>query len=490
MNPTDLQSVKPCFSIHPIQWILTSIIVLFSALSNAQVSINTDGTNPDPSAMLEVKSSNRGLLLPRMNFAARPAAPATGLAIYQLDNGSGIYYYDGTAWQKISRASYEFWNPNGSDIFFTAGRVAIGTSNPNGNGMNVEHYVSGKGAVRGANQNNQTVFAEGYLGILYPGNIGIPGDPSINNIGVLGIKPNNGSNGAAVYGWNNDDNTANFAGLFFADGISGAGINYGVYAVAEKSGQNFAGYFRGRVSVVGNSGSAAGNDTTETPFISLVKHTRLVDTKAIEGISTPRPGYGIGVYGEGGWIGIKGSANAATYTGISYGIYGDATGSAGTRIGVYGQAYGGTTNWAGYFAGSTYIGGFLCIGTTTPATGYALSVNGKIACEEVLVMDMASWPDYVFKPGYKLLSLGNLEQSIRDQGHLPGLPSAKEVETNGLNLGEMQKQIVEKVEELTLYTIEQGKLLQEQGKMLREFKMEMDALKSENSSLKKLLENK
>jgi cell division protein FtsB len=63
---------------------------------------------------------------------------------------------------------------------------------------------------------------------------------------------------------------------------------------------------------------------------------------------------------------------------------------------------------------------------------------------------------------------------------LPGLPSAEEIETNGLHLGNMQKQVVEKVEELTLYTIEQGKMLQE-------LKKEIDALKAENANLRKAI---
>ena len=162
-------------------------------------------------------------------------------------------------------------------------------------------------------------------------------------------------------------------------------------------------------------------------------------------------------------------------------VYGEASGStAGTRIGVYGVATGGTANWGSYFVGSNYMSGDLRIGTTTAATGYALSINGKIACTEVLVQDMASWPDYVFKSNYNLMSLDNLEQSIKENGHLPGLPSAQEIETKGLHLGNMQKQVVEKVEELTLYTIEQGK-------MLKELKREIDALKAENALLKKAI---
>jgi hypothetical protein len=160
--------------------------------------------------------------------------------------------------------------------------------------------------------------------------------------------------------------------------------------------------------------------------------------------------------------------------------YATATTGGGERIGVYGSAYGGTTNWGSYFVGSNYMSGDLRIGTTLAATGYALNVNGKVACTEVLVQDLASWPDYVFKSDYNLMSLENLEQNIKENGHLPGLPSADEIQTNGLHLGSMQKQVVEKVEELTLYTIEQNK-------MLLELKKEIDALKAENISLRKAI---
>jgi hypothetical protein len=175
-------------------------------------------------------------------------------------------------------------------------------------------------------------------------------------------------------------------------------------------------------------------------------------------------------------MGVRGTANAATYTGSSYGVFGEATGTSGTRIGVYGTASGGTTNWAAYFAGDAYVSSDLRIATTTQATGYALSVNGKIACEEVLVEDLANWPDYVFAENYKLMTLPELEKSIKENNHLPGLPSAAEIENNGLMLGDVQKKMMEKIEELTLYTIEQGKLI-------NELQQKMESLEKENAKL-------
>ncbi|MCF8365822.1 MAG: hypothetical protein K9H16_08575 [Bacteroidales bacterium] len=65
------------------------------------VAISNDGSDPDPSAMLDIKAAAMGLLIPRITEANRPANPATGLLIYQTDNEPGFYYFDGAAWQKI-----------------------------------------------------------------------------------------------------------------------------------------------------------------------------------------------------------------------------------------------------------------------------------------------------------------------------------------------------------------------------------------------------
>ncbi|WP_276373031.1 hypothetical protein [Chryseolinea sp. H1M3-3] len=97
-------------------------------------------------------------------------------------------------------------------------------------------------------------------------------------------------------------------------------------------------------------------------------------------------------------------------------------------------------------------GGNVGIGTTNPG-GYKLAVEGKIGAREVVVTT-AAWADYVFDPTYNLRPLSEVETYVKENKHLPEIPSAKEVEVNGVNLGEMNMLLLKKVEELTLYVIE------------------------------------
>ena len=86
--------------------------------------------------------------------------------------------------------------------------------------------------------------------------------------------------------------------------------------------------------------------------------------------------------------------------------------------------------------------------------------NGLLQAKEVKVT-LTGWPDYVFDEGYKLMSLGETEQYIKKNGHLPGVPSAQKVEAEGLSLGEMNARLMQKVEELTLHMIELQKQIDE-----------------------------
>nr|WP_315425082.1 hypothetical protein [uncultured Pedobacter sp.] len=166
---------------------------------------------------------------------------------------------------------------------------------------------------------------------------------------------------------------------------------------------------------------------------------------------------------------------------------GDGTGN-GTFVGVQGHNtnvvggksfsivhnfYGQTNSSINFHRGGDITGGFISfstntneeklridaygnvgIGTTNPTE--RLSVNGKVRAKEIKV-EASNWPDYVFEEGYQVGTLEGLESYIKANKHLPGMPSAKEVKANGIELGELNKKLLEKIEELTLHLIEKDK---------------------------------
>ena len=138
--------------------------------------------------------------------------------------------------------------------------------------------------------------------------------------------------------------------------------------------------------------------------------------------------------------------------------------------------------------GSANFGGNLGIGTTN-TKGFKLGVNGKIAATEVKVAAYSNWADFVFTKDYHLPTLMDVENHIKEKGHLKDIPSAKEVEKNGFYLGEMDAKLLQKIEELTLYTIAQEKEIKELKKEKaknRKQQEEIEELKEQNSRIKEL----
>ncbi|WP_157717586.1 hypothetical protein [Roseivirga spongicola] len=115
--------------------------------------------------------------------------------------------------------------------------------------------------------------------------------------------------------------------------------------------------------------------------------------------------------------------------------------------------------------------GNIGIGTTTTGS-HKLAVNGSIGAREIKV-EMTSWPDFVFGKTYNLMSLEELEAFIELEGHLPNIPKEDDVINSGIELGDMNKRLLQKIEELTLHMIQQNKELIKVNKELAELKTKL-----------------
>lgn len=142
----------------------------------------------------------------------------------------------------------------------------------------------------------------------------------------------------------------------------------------------------------------------------------------------------------------------------------------------------GTSNTNRSNAVTVFKNGLVSIGTDfydnsmpTTVQNFKLVVGGGILTEKVQVKIENNWPDYVFENDYKLTSLNEVNSFIKENKHLPGVPSANEVESDGIDLGEMNKTLLKKIEELTLYLIEQNE--------------QIETLKAENIEVLSRLDN-
>jgi hypothetical protein len=121
--------------------------------------------------------------------------------------------------------------------------------------------------------------------------------------------------------------------------------------------------------------------------------------------------------------------------------------------------------------------GRLGVGTVNPrdrleVSGGNIRVSGGSFIDDGTTLRA---PDYVFEEGYDLMSLEELDTYIDQEGHLPNVPSAEDIANHGLNLSQFQMKLLEKVEELTLYTLHQEKALRAQQRQIDELMTRLEA---------------
>ncbi len=376
------------------KYFLLLMIILPSLLLAQSVSINTDGAQPDVTAILDINSKSKGLLIPRLTTAERTAivSPAIGLTVFDTDTYSNwIFRGDiNGSWVESLHSLDKHWNRTGSNIFTTngSGNVGIGTTTPAEkltiNATNPAIRFTNAGTEKGFLQASGNDMRLGTYGSNTTGNI------VFNTLGTDRMTiADDGNIGLGI---------STPVGKFqIATGYEASLSTHGYLMLGNEGGSNMV--------LDGNEIMARFNGATST----------------------------LSLQNEGGNV----------YIGSAVGF------NSAHRFGVDGNAV---------------ITGNMRIGTTANPFGYKLAVDGKAICTELVVRLVPNWPDYVFAKNYKLRDLDEVEDFIKKNNHLPGIPSAKTIETNGLGLGEMQKLQMEKIEELTLYIIELKKEMEKLSK--------------------------
>ncbi len=495
------------------------LLFMINSISFAQVGIGN--TTPDASAQLDVTSTNKGILVPRMTAVQRNSivTPATGLLVYQTNGTSGFYYYNGSAWTALTGNGGDpsQWTTDGSNIYYNDGSVGVGTSPNNSAALDVRSTTKGMLVPRMtvAQRNNIATPATGLL--VYQTN-STPGFYYYNGSAWTALA---GGGGASQW-------TTDGSNIYYNEGNVGIGTGTPNAAAALDVSSTSKGILFPRMTQAqmnGIANPAAGLVVYNTTYNELYQRdgsqwrnlingsywlrpvtgrpliANTVDSVAI-GIAVPTERLDVNgtlrvrntLKADAG-ITAAGTVNAGAFT-TSGALFVGGVGIISNNLTVNGQVVninndnailqlvsGGTnkgflqlsgndvrtgtlnTNPTGRYIirlnGTNWVtvqpNGQVIIGNnanTQAANGYALSVGGKIIGEELKVQLQASWPDYVFNDSYKLKSFAELRTYINENNHLPGIPAAAEVEASGLEVGEMQRKMMEKIEELTLYVLQ------------------------------------
>ncbi|MEO5592289.1 MAG: hypothetical protein ABIR15_20620 [Chitinophagaceae bacterium] len=418
---------------------LISLYCCFQQKAVSQnIGINATGALPDASAMLDVSATSKGMLVPRMTSAQRTtiAAPAKGLLVFDNETTS-FWFYNGNVWVELvaTGTGVSNWSLNGTHIYNNnTGNVGIGTNTPvtklsiqtgintNGwthtgqvNGIDsiiVSEGIGGVSAAIGTTTNHAFRLNAGPGGgkmSIYPSGDVVVGDNNVGAVGRLTVKTTNNADGISHIGEN---------GNILKTRMGGTSAGIGTFSNTNMrifSNSNSVIFI---ASATGNVGIGAVGDN---PIYKLDVGSRIR-------IRSENPALSAGL-----WLNDSKNTSPIAFMGMADDF----------STGLFGSISG----WGLIMNVNT---GNVGIGTLNPTE--KLAVNGTIRTKEVIVD--SDWADYVFDKKYKLHPLDEVEKFIQINKHLPNIPSAKEIEDKGLHMGDVQKKMMEKIEELTLYVIE------------------------------------
>lgn len=391
--------------------VVSALFVHVGFAQKENVGIGT--TKPDQSAILDLSSTNKGLLMPRVTLQQRNGIqnPANGLIVYQTDVLSGFYFYDGKEWKSVGAETAQ---KSVADEF-NWGLTGNAGTNPAINFIGTTDGQPLKFRV------NNTPF--GQWDPAQNGSISIGhsagGNQSIRNIAI-------GASALSVATAPQGGNVAlGYESLkVTSSGISNMGI--GAWSLFK----NTTGNFNTAIGAGALYSTVTGSNNTVIGTDAMLFGGAASEGNIVIGYQA--------AYNESGSNKLY-ISNSSTPTPL---VYGDFT----AKYLAIGEV--GTSERAAATSG-----------------GYRLLVKGGMLTEKikVAVAGTSDWADYVFEPEYKarMMSLEAVEKFTLDNKHLPNVPSSKEMVEQGLDVAKTSKIFMEKIEELTLHIIELNKRIKE-----------------------------
>lgn len=423
----------------------------------AQKNVGIGTIAPEESAVLDLTSTNKGFLMPRMTSEEKNYIknPAKGLMVYQTNEASGYYFYNGTQWKPLSENDQKSIaiDPNNWD--FDGSEPPIGGFLGTNNSQPLIFKTSG---VRTGYLASDATFLGANAGINTSG----PSNTALgaNSLSATVTSANNTAVGAnALRVTTGGSNTSIGSASLYSNTLGSGNVAIGTASLFTNVDGNYNTAIGGEAARLNQSGS----NNFALGYAALYSNVTGSGNTALGPNSLRSNASGSGNTALGGNAGYAATGSDNVFLGSSAGY--NSTGN--------NQLYIANSSTATPLIYGDFAAKYVTIGDVpasaakrgdAAAAGYNLLVKGGILTEKVKValVTTTDWADYVFEKEYKekMLSLEEVEKFTLANKHLPNVPSAQQMVDNGMEVGQTSKMFMEKIEELTLYIIELNKEVQ------------------------------